>query len=146
MSSPTHQAPTIHNQAINPQGMLGARLTFEYERGRNKTAFWGLGWRDQAPGLPCTSRLGAGNLCRGEPHTHAHVHTKHTHAPLHREAHGPRHIHTQMCTPANTHKHRHTRAYTDMHATRTHTHTGRSILSPPPWDGNGNKTMIVDIY
>lgn len=36
-------ALTIHNQLINPQGTLGARPTFEYERARNKTGLLGAG-------------------------------------------------------------------------------------------------------
>lgn len=127
MSSPTHQAPTIHNQAINPQGMLGARLAFEYERVRNKTALWGLG-----------RRLGCVRTARCRQHTQG----KGTHARQ-----------TQTCTPAerhtnqdiHSHGHAHLQIHTRVRVPHAHRHASVSCL-PPQLDSNSKKTTTVDVY
>lgn len=128
MSSPTHQAPTIHNQAINPQGMLGTRLTFEYERMRNKTAFWGLGCR----GMAVHCQAGAGSARREK----AHMHNRHTHAHLQRGTHTKTCIHTDVHTCKHTH----------TPVPHTHTQTQVYLVSLPQVHSNGKKTTTVDIY
>ena len=61
--------------------MLGARLAFEYERVRNKTAFWGLGMEG---GQLCTARLGVGHTLTGKAHKHMHTHRRvYTHIHAH---------------------------------------------------------------